>query len=59
MDASLKDLIERSMAEKGKVIMRPPLEKDLFCCYECTEMMNQVTMQNELDLKEWRLNSGK
>lgn len=43
------------MQEKGKVILRPPLEKDIFCCYECTERVNQVTMQNELDLKAWRL----
>ena len=43
------------MKEKGKVILRPPLEKDLFCCYECVERVNQVTMQNELDLQAWRL----
>jgi hypothetical protein len=58
-DATLKDLVGKSMEEKGRVILRPPLGKDLFCCIECTERMNQVTMQNELDLQEWRLHSGK
>ena len=55
LEENLKDFVAKSMEEKGRVILRPPLGKDIFCCYECTELMNQVTMQNELDLKQWRI----